>query len=158
MSSPYLAILSSPLGKLGLIAKDEKLSKIDFLPATSQPYIHDQLGKQFAKEFERYFANSKHRFQLATQLEGTPFQLQVWQALQKIPHGETWTYGQLAKKLQTAPRAIGQACRTNPIPIIIPCHRIVAANHLGGYSGHVKGRFMNVKTWLLQHEDALDNA
>ncbi|WP_235602990.1 methylated-DNA--[protein]-cysteine S-methyltransferase [Piscirickettsia litoralis] len=75
--------------------------------------------------------------------------------MQEIPRGQTLTYGELAKKLQTGPRAIGAACRTNPIPVIIPCHRIVSKQGMGGFHGKTSGKFLTIKEWLLQHEGAL---
>lgn len=84
---------------------------------------------------------------------GTPFQQRVWRALADIPPGQTRTYGELATQLGTAPRAVGGALRANPIPIIIPCHRILAAQGLGGYAGaSEEGR--RRKAWLLAHEGA----
>lgn len=90
--------------------------------------------------------------QLAIRLKGSQFQLKVWNALQQIPSGTTVTYGQLARKLDSSSRAIGQACRTNPIAIVVPCHRVVSATGLGGYMGREKQ--LNIKQWLLQHERA----
>ena len=62
------------------------------------------------------------------------------------------TYGELAQQLGTSARAIGQACRTNPVPIIVPCHRVIAANHAGGYAGHTSGKLLAIKKYLLDHE------
>jgi methylated-DNA-[protein]-cysteine S-methyltransferase len=86
-------------------------------------------------------------------LTGTSFQQKVWQAIQKIAPGKTKTYGQLAKQLASAPRAIGQACKSNPIVIIVPCHRVVAANDIGGYAGARDGARVETKKWLLNHEN-----
>jgi methylated-DNA-[protein]-cysteine S-methyltransferase len=83
---------------------------------------------------------------------GTPFQRRVWQRLSAIPAGETLTYGALARELGTSARAVGGACRTNPIPLVIPCHRVVATNGLGGYSGERGGDWLAKKRWLLAHE------
>ena len=78
--------------------------------------------------------------------------MRVWQALQKIPYGEVKTYGQLAKELKSSARAVGNACRANPIPIVIPCHRIVAVSGIGGYAGKTDGPVLERKRWLLAHE------
>ena len=83
-------------------------------------------------------------------LTGTAFQLKVWNALKNIKMGHVITYGDLASKLQTSSRAIGQACRTNPVVIFVPCHRVVSASGIGGYMG--KQNRINIKTWLLEHE------
>lgn len=103
-------------------------------------------------EIAAYFKNPKHPFKIDIELKGTAFQLKVWKALQTIPSGKTLTYGELAKKLKTSARAIGQACRTNPIPIVVPCHRVVAANGIGGFTGKRQGEMVDVKAWLLKHE------
>lgn len=112
----------------------------------------DAFGANIIDQLAAYFVDPYYPFNIDYDLQGTPFQKAAWQALKKIPVGKTLTYGQLAKKIGTGPRAIGQACRTNPIPIIIPCHRIVAASNLGGFSGNIQGRFMGIKEWLLKHE------
>ena len=83
---------------------------------------------------------------------GTAFQQRVWAALQAIPTGSVLSYGELARQLDTAPRAIGGACRSNPIPILIPCHRVVSRQGLGGYAGEVEGELPGIKRWLLRHE------
>ena len=84
--------------------------------------------------------------------QGTEFQRRVWDALLEIPPGQTRTYGELARDLRSSPRAVGGACRRNPIPLLIPCHRVVAANGVGGFAGQTSGRWMDIKRWLLSHE------
>jgi methylated-DNA-[protein]-cysteine S-methyltransferase len=84
---------------------------------------------------------------------GTAFQQRLWRALCDIPVGETRTYGELAKELGSAPRAVGQACRCNPLPILVPCHRVVSAQGIGGYDGAEEaGVELQRKRWLLHHE------
>jgi len=87
---------------------------------------------------------------------GTPFQKRVWQALLEIPPGRVRTYGDLARSLGTSPRAVGNACRANPIPLLIPCHRVVAADGLGGFAGETTGTWPDLKRWLLRLEGAID--
>ena len=89
---------------------------------------------------------------LPSNLVGTDFQKRVWAELLKIPPGKTVTYGDLAKKLNSHPRAIGQACKANPLPITIPCHRVVGKNNLGGYFGHTQGKILDKKKKLLASE------
>lgn len=84
--------------------------------------------------------------------DGTRFQQRVWQALQQIPAGETRRYGELAESLNSSARAVANACRANPLPILVPCHRVVAADELGGYMGHTDGEVVAIKRWLLHHE------
>ena len=96
-----------------------------------------------------YFSGRLTKFDLPLAPGGTPFQKRIWSGICEIPLGETWTYGDLASWANTAPRAVGGACGANPIPIIIPCHRVVAANSGGGYSG--RGG-LNTKYTLLDLE------
>lgn len=145
--------IDSPIGKLGLNIEDDTLTKVDFL---SNSYTvkrpNNKNGLKIVHEFEQYFNGRKETFDIPIKVDGSPFQLKVWHALQQIPYGTTETYGQLARKLKTSARAIGNACRTNPTPIIVPCHRIVAANSLGGYGGQREGESLKKKSWLLEHE------
>ena len=100
----------------------------------------------------RYFTDPRHTFSIPLLLQGTPFQQRVWRALLNLPAGETVSYGALATQLATGARAVGNACRANPVPIIVPCHRIVACDGLGGYSGAIAGTQLGIKRWLLEHE------
>ena len=102
------------------------------------------------KQIQAYFDNRLTEFDLPIGPEGSPFQRRVWSAMRKIPHGKTSTYGELAAHVNTGPRAVGGACSANPIPIIIPCHRVIAADGGGGYTGRggVKTKFA-----LLEHEN-----
>ncbi|NCA68893.1 MAG: methylated-DNA--[protein]-cysteine S-methyltransferase [Sphingobacteriia bacterium] len=99
-----------------------------------------------------YLSLRARGFTLPVRLEGTTFQRRVWDELVRIPFGQTLTYGVLARRLGSAPRAVGQACRANPCPILVPCHRVVAACGLGGFAGDSNGRLLAVKRWLLNHE------
>lgn len=151
----YSTIFNTPVGTISITIKQQQLKSLNFLieQAPSQP-VKDLLLQQVIAELTQYFQNPLHRFNLKLTLQGTAFQKCVWRNLQQIPSGQTMSYGELAKKLQTSPRAIGQACKTNPLPIIIPCHRIVANHELGGFAGHTSGKFLEIKKWLLQHEKA----
>ena len=154
----YTAIINSPIGFLGILINDShtNITRIDFLnkkhalKSSTIPLIN-----QAIKELEKYFNNPHHIFTTPIQASGTALQQKIWSAMQKIPVGKTLSYSDLAEKIKTSPRVIGNACRANPIPLIIPCHRIVAKNHLGGFAGEIAGELINMKTWLLQHEQAL---
>lgn len=153
MNKTHSAVFSTPVGKIGILVCNDKLTHLEFLPDSSaiiQP--QDAYSDKVIQQLNHYFTNPLHEFAIDLHIEGTTFQQTVWRALQNISSGETLTYGMLAKKLKTGPRAIGQACRTNRIALIIPCHRIVATHHKGGYAGNTKGKFMEIKTWLLEHE------
>lgn len=144
---------SSPIGLLTAQIQHNKLSQLNLsafdtsITTQAHPY-----AAHINRELQRYFQNPHHPFDIELHLEGTPFQKKVWQALREIPCGTTLSYSELAEKLTTNARAIGNACRANPVPIIIPCHRIVAKNHLGGYSGATAGKMLDIKKWLLRHE------
>lgn len=151
------AILPTPFGALGVRVQADRLSELVFLPPGTalQPNKSPFLDR-VAEELARYFSQAGHRFKLPCTLEGTPFRQRVWQALLAIPVGQTITYGELARRVDSAPRAVGQAVGDNPIPIIIPCHRVVAADgSLGGFNHSRVGFSQGIKRWLLEHERAL---
>lgn len=145
----------SPIGDLELLFDNNVLNKINFVK-DKKKYPDDSLKtkavRSVIQQLEAYFKDPNFKFDIPLNIEGTAFQKRVWQALLKIPAGKTITYGDLAMKLKTGPRAIGNACRTNRIPIIIPCHRIVSKQGLGGYAGKRLGVFFAIKKWLLEHE------
>jgi methylated-DNA-[protein]-cysteine S-methyltransferase len=113
-----------------------------------------------ARQLAAYFADPGFRFDLPLETGGTPYQRRVWDTLTRIPPGAPQTYGALARGVGGGARAVGGACRANPIPIVIPCHRVVAASGLGGYMGAREGTGagpasaepLAVKAWLLAHE------
>lgn len=123
--------------------------------ATRNNEVNSQLADTILMQLENYFSSATSFKKITMELQGTPFQKSVWRELRKIPLGETRTYGEIASKLNSSARAVGNACRRNPIPIIIPCHRVVSAKGLGGYAGETEGRQLNIKRWLLKHEGAL---
>lgn len=145
------SITTTPLGPIQITTRDSQLEKIEFVSDSTKPSL-DNKHKNIYQALKNYFETSKYCFDLSINLIGTPFQQKVWQALTEIPIGQTLTYKDIAKKLNTSPRAVGNACRRNPIPVVIPCHRVVAQSHLGGYAGKTCGKLMNIKTWLLKHE------
>ncbi len=150
--APYGAVVRTPLGVLGLILREGYLTGIDYLASdwtdVSRPAAE---ARDVIRELEAYFRHPGHRFSIPVAPRGTPFQKRVWQALQGTVAGETLSYGELARRLDTSARAIGGACRSNPIPIVIPCHRVVAAYGLGGYSGPGT-EALGCKRWLIAHE------
>jgi methylated-DNA-[protein]-cysteine S-methyltransferase len=149
----YSVVMDSPLGRLGIRLQHDAVCAIDFLPhAVPVQVAGTAIACRVVSELERYFEASRHPFGVAVALAGTPFQLRVWQALRAIPAGEFRSYGQLAAQLGSGARALGNACRHNPVPIIVPCHRVVAATGLGGYGGRTGGRQLQRKRWLLEHE------
>jgi len=147
------AILPAPMCRLGACFIGEVLTRLDFLPIEAPlSGQRDTRARQLSRELDAYWRNPAHAFTLPYTLSGTPSQLRVWHALTAIPLGRPTTYGALAKQLGTAARAVGQACGSNPLPILIPCHRVVAASGLGGFMHASSGTPLDVKTWLLAHE------
>ncbi len=153
----YDAILAAPMCNLGACFTGEALTRLDFLPGNAQVSVRvDSRTRQLAQELDAYWRNPAHVFDLLFVPLGTSFQLRVWHALMSIPAGRPLTYGSLARQLGTAARAVGQACGSNPLPILIPCHRVVAAHGLGGFMHAASGAPLDVKTWLLAHEQRTD--
>lgn len=153
MADAYDAILSAPFCHLGACFSGKVLTRLDFLPATTQPTaMPDERIQRLANELAAYWRNPAHRFDLPFEPTGTPFQLHVWQALMEIAPGKPMTYGALARQLGTAARAVGQACGANPLPILIPCHRVVSSQGPGGFMHAASGAPLDFKNWLLQHE------
>lgn len=144
-------VIHTPLGRIGVTWKDCVLTGVDLEPKDSEEST-EQLPLSVSEQFDAYFREGSARFDLSMKLRGTSFQRRVWAVLRTIPPGRTLTYGELASKLDTGARAIGGACRANPCPIVVPCHRVVAANGLGGFAGDITGRKLEVKRWLLRHE------
>lgn len=121
-----------------------------------QPTRSDVLGWQIAEEVREYFARERREFTLPLAEQGTPFQQRVWAALRQIPYGATRTYGEIAAAAGTPGGAIavGQANARNPVPLVVPCHRVLGAgNRLGGFMGSsAAGPGVELKRWLLRHE------
>ncbi len=111
-----------------------------------------ELFELAVKQVHAYFKQQRRDFTLPLMTRGTDFRQRVWTELERIPAGQTCTYGEMAHLLNSSARAVGGACRHNPIALLVPCHRIVSAKGIGGYAGRVDGHNIDVKSWLLQHE------
>jgi len=151
------ALVETPLGSIGILVEDGVLRGLDLEPdrTTGSSGAPPTLVRE---QLMAYFEDGSHAFGLPLDLQGTAFQIRVWEALREIPPGCTVTYGELARQIGTGARAIGGACRANPCPIVVPCHRVVAGKGLGGFAGDSSGRKLAVKRWLLRHEGALPPA
>jgi methylated-DNA-[protein]-cysteine S-methyltransferase len=149
--------LASPIGELNLVAAADALVAIDFPGHVP----HDRVSRivarhpvldQTVRELNEYFAGKRRTFTVPLAPEGTPFQRTVWDALLTIPFAATWSYGQLAAAIRrpSAARAVGAANGKNPLPIIVPCHRVIGSSGaLVGFGGGLP-----TKQWLLGHESA----
>lgn len=155
----YAAILDLPVAAppatLGIVLQDGALCAIDFLGpelAGANRSPDSAAAGGVVDQLLAYFDDPAWEFSLPVRLRGTAFRRRTWQALTQIPSGAVSTYGALARRLGTSARAVGGACRANPVPIVIPCHRVVASAGPGGYCGAVDGAPLAVKRWLLEHE------
>jgi methylated-DNA-[protein]-cysteine S-methyltransferase len=139
--------------KVAVKTRDDKVVEIRYLPAGSDKVsAKTPLAKEAARQLERYRDHPDTVFDLPLLIEGSPLQRGVWDAMCAIPRGRTRTYGELARELNADARAIGQCCGDNRLPIVIPCHRVVAADGIGGFSHTSEGYLIEVKRWLLAHE------
>lgn len=153
----YDAILRYPKMNVAVATRDGRVSEIRYLPSSAPLKAPtNALGERAAEQLNRYLHNPDTRFDLPLLIEGTEFQKEMWRALCEIPRGKTLTYGELAKRLGAEARAIGQACGDNRLPIVIPCHRVVAANGIGGFAHSTSGYLIEAKRWLLMHECGAD--
>ena len=144
--------VESPVGPLTITAEDGAITAIGF-GGGGEPRPNTGVLSEAARQLTEYFAGERRAFDLPLAPRGTPFRLRVWAAMQAIPYGQTRSYGDLARALDSAPRAIGGACGANPIPLVIPCHRVTGAGGtLGGFSG---GAGCDTKRQLLALEGAL---
>lgn len=154
-SSKFQAKLDTPFGLVGVRTEGEVLAEIVYLPRSAGALAPaNALAERACAQIEKYIADPGYRFKLPLKQVGTAFQRRVWEQLAAIPCGETRRYGDIARVLKSAPRAVGQACGTNYFPLVIPCHRVVAANGLGGFAHTSSGYLLEVKRWLLLHEQA----
>ncbi|MFO1318514.1 MAG: methylated-DNA--[protein]-cysteine S-methyltransferase [Burkholderiales bacterium] len=150
------ACIEAPFGRLGVRVRDGHVVRIEYLPPGDERVEPtDPLARETCRQLRRYLEDPAAPFDLPIAPEGTDFRQRVWRALMQIPVGTVITYGELAKRLGTSPRPIGGACGSNPVPPVVPCHRIVAAHGLGGFMGAVDGHPLAVKQWLLKHEGVL---
>ena len=157
--SPFQACVRTPFATLGVQASDTHVTGIRFL-APSTPALmpkRNSIAHLACVQLQAYLENPSFEFDLPLKIAGTRHRLAVWEAMQRIPAGRTRTYGDIAHDLKSSARAVGGACGSNPIPVVIPCHRVIAANGaIGGFMGAKADGFeLGIKRWLLGHEGAL---
>jgi methylated-DNA-[protein]-cysteine S-methyltransferase len=150
----YAAKMRTPFAVLGIRTAGGRIIDIEYLPRTERAQkATDPVAAQAVRELERYLSDPRHRFTLPLAPRGTEFQHRVWAAIAAIPIGESRTYGEIARKVRSAPRAVGQACGANPIALVVPCHRVVGSmGALGGFMNADGGDPVAIKRWLLEHE------
>ncbi|MEO8343458.1 MAG: methylated-DNA--[protein]-cysteine S-methyltransferase, partial [Gallionella sp.] len=149
----YQAKIAVPFGVLGIHCSDDALTGIEFLSRGTKPQPpSNPFAKKACEQLSAYFADPDFRFDLPVNPDGTTHQHKVWKSMCNIPRGKTRSYGELAAELKSGAQAVGQACGANPIPIIIPCHRVISKSGLGGFMRHASGSSVDIKRWLLAHE------
>lgn len=146
----HLLTIPSPVGDLTLAEEDGALVSIAW--GGARQGNGSPLLAEAARQLDAYFAGARQNFDLPLNPAGSPFEQRVWTAMRRIPYGKTQCYGEFAEAIGSAPRAVGGACGRNPIPIVVPCHRVLAKTGLGGYSGDGG---LKTKQTLLSLEGAL---
>ncbi|MGL4738634.1 MAG: methylated-DNA--[protein]-cysteine S-methyltransferase [Cellulosilyticaceae bacterium] len=158
MKTYYYATQEFEIGPITVVVSEQGLEYVFLQNVGWETFLEQQQGEldlgrcqEVMSQLRAYFEGSRQQFDLPLAAKGTAFQEEVWQQLQKIPYGKVCTYGALAKAVQRpgAARAVGAANRANPIPIVVPCHRVIASD--GGLGGYM-GAYSDLKKWLLDHE------
>lgn len=149
----FISFLESPLGWLEITTSQTSLLQIDFLkqkPKQKESKSLPDIMKKTKTQLKEFFSGKRKKFDLKLDMYGTDFQKKVWKALQKVPYGKTLSYKEIAEKVgnSKAARAVGLANNKNPIPLVVPCHRIVGSN--GKMVGYASG--VNKKVWLIDLE------
>jgi methylated-DNA-[protein]-cysteine S-methyltransferase len=150
----YAAKLKTPFAVLGIRTAPSVVTGIEFLPRTERAQgPTNALAERVVRQLERYFADPHFRFTLPLAPANSAFRQRFRAALMQVPVGESRTYGELARTLHTAPRAVGGACGSNSIAVVVPCHRVVGSRgSLGGFMNAVDDAPLAIKRWLLTHE------
>ncbi|SUX54915.1 methylated-DNA--[protein]-cysteine S-methyltransferase [Chromobacterium vaccinii] len=150
----YRVVIAAPFGRLGVRSEAGALRELRFLPADAvlRPPEPGSLEAEVARQLDAYYADPRHVFTVPWRLDGTLYQLRVWERISAIPCGQTRRYLDLSRDLSSSPRAVGGACGRNPIPVIVPCHRVVASAGLGGFNQSTGDETLDIKKWLLRHE------
>ena len=156
MLDRYHARLQTPFAVLGIRTEGERVARIEYLPKGAAALAPlNKLAERACKQIERYLDDPRYKFTLPFDYMGIDFQCRVWRAISSISSGKTITYSGIAKVIKSAPRPVGGACGRNRLPLIIPCHRVLAAGGIGGFMHASGGEPIAIKTWLLQHEGAM---
>ncbi|HYJ19186.1 MAG TPA: methylated-DNA--[protein]-cysteine S-methyltransferase [Burkholderiales bacterium] len=150
----YQAKLAAPFAVLAVRTVGERLVGIEYLPrdvATLKPQT--AFAREVCRQLSAYLKKPAFEFDLPFDYDGTDFQKRVWKAVHAIPSGSVLSYKEVATKIGSAARPVGTACGANLIPILIPCHRVVASQGIGGFMNVRRGAAIEVKRWLLHHEN-----
>ena len=144
--------INAPFGGVGIHVESDYVVGIQLFPAQqSLRAPTNQYAQHVAHQISQYFTQAGAMLDIPYVVSGTPFQKRVWKAISEIPFGQVLTYAELAQKVGSGPRAVANACGANRVPLLIPCHRVVAKNGLGGFMQGIDGG-LKIKEWLLAHE------
>ena len=149
----------SPLGPLKIVNDNSHIVGLTWCDEPNDHIVnyYNELFAQASKWLDDYFSGKAAKTDLPFKLKGTDFQRRVWAQMLTISAGETLTYGEVAQRLNSSARAVGGACRVNPVVILVPCHRIIAATGIGGYAGKIAGVMIDRKTQLLSYDQGLSH-
>ena len=148
------AVLAAPFGGVGVRVSEGEVIETVYLPASMRAQApKNPLAREVVRQIRAYLRDPAHVFDLPLAERGSAFQQRVWAEVARIPCGETLSYGDVARRIRSGPRAVGGACGANWFSLIVPCHRVLAANGLGGFGDAGDDGFhLGIKRWLLAHE------
>lgn len=153
LSEWFDVVVRLPFGWVGVRTRSAYVEEISFLADGAHcKSASNALAQRAVDQLIAYCVDCSTQIDLPLAIEGTEFQRRVWSEICCIPPGATRSYGELARRLNSAARAVGQACGDNRLPLAIPCHRVVAASGIGGFAHHRGGAYERIKRWLLMHE------
>jgi methylated-DNA-[protein]-cysteine S-methyltransferase len=150
----FQAKLAAPFAVLGVRTLGERVTDIEYLPRGAAPLKpQNAFAREVCRQLYAYLKKPSFAFDLPFEYDGTDYQKKVWKAVHAIPSGAVLSYREVANRISSAPRPVGTACGANRIPLLIPCHRVVASGGIGGFMHSRRGAPIDVKRWLLHHEN-----
>jgi methylated-DNA-[protein]-cysteine S-methyltransferase len=153
LAEAYQLVIAAPGFRIGVHCDEMEIHGLTYLEPGAEVPPQNALAAEAGRQLCAYLADPGFVFGLPLRPSGTAFQRRVWEQIAAIPGRQTRSYGEVARALHNAPRAVGQACGANPFPLVVPCHRVIASGGgLGGFARQRGGFLLDVKRWLLAHE------
>jgi methylated-DNA-[protein]-cysteine S-methyltransferase len=150
----FQAKMATPFAVLGVRTIGERVTGIEYLPRGAAPLKpQNAFAREVCRQIAAYLKSPRFEFDLPFSYQGTAYQEKVWRAVHGIPSGCVLTYREVAGRIGSAPRPVGTACGANRIPLLVPCHRVVGSGGIGGFMHSRRGAPIDVKRWLLHHEN-----